>query len=301
MTGAASIGVESPYFLASVRLARRVQLSPSLVRFTFDGDDVARMCTLAPDQRIKLFFPQSFGISVLEDGPDWYARYKGISADKRPAMRTYTIRRLRDEPAELDVDFVLHGETGPATRWAMHARPRDLLQIAAPNAEFRADPGGYEWRPPPQLARLILFGDETALPAISGILDALAASSSPPRTEVFVEVPMPGDRIAVTTWPDCRLSWTVRSGTPGETLLRSARDLTLSETHAPHEAAPIVNVDREILWETNAAPSDGLYIWAAGEAKAILELRKFLQSERGVGRYAMNMMGYWRLGRSLDD
>jgi NADPH-dependent ferric siderophore reductase len=216
-------------------------------------------------------------------------------------MRTYTIRRLRDDPAELDVDFVLHGETGPATRWAMHARPGDLLQIAAPNAEFRADPGGYEWRPPPQLARLILFGDETALPAISGILDALAASSSPPRTEVFLEVPMPGDLIAVTTWPDCRLSWTVRSGTPGETLLRSALDLTLSEMHAPHEAAPIVNVDREILWETNAAPSDELYIWAAGEAKAILALRKFLQSERGVGRNCMNMMGYWRLGRSLDD
>jgi NADPH-dependent ferric siderophore reductase len=62
-------------------------------------------------------------------------------------MRTYTIRALRREACEVDVDFVLHGVNGPASAWATTARMGDRLQMVAPNLAYAGDPGGYEWKP----------------------------------------------------------------------------------------------------------------------------------------------------------
>ncbi|MGC8383232.1 siderophore-interacting protein [Pseudomonas aeruginosa] len=62
-------------------------------------------------------------------------------ARRRPPMRTYTIRALRREAGEVDIDFVLHGETGPASRWAAHARPGERLVMSAPDGEYSGDPG----------------------------------------------------------------------------------------------------------------------------------------------------------------
>lgn len=45
------------YRLFDLVLKRRSPLSPSLVRFTFGGPEIARVRTLAPDQRVKLLFP----------------------------------------------------------------------------------------------------------------------------------------------------------------------------------------------------------------------------------------------------
>ena len=43
------------------------------------------------------------------------------------------------EPAEVDVDFALHGDLGPASRWAQLARPGDEVALLAPVA---TDNGG---------------------------------------------------------------------------------------------------------------------------------------------------------------
>lgn len=51
----------SAYRVFDLVLARRISLSPSLTRLVFTGPDVAQMCTLAPDQRVKLFFPAPDG------------------------------------------------------------------------------------------------------------------------------------------------------------------------------------------------------------------------------------------------
>ncbi|BBI60003.1 hypothetical protein HSBAA_13090 [Vreelandella sulfidaeris] len=73
-----------------ITLARRTQVSASLVKFTFTGPDVGRMETYAPDQRIKLFFPESggsldplFEIAKLEEH-DWYGAYQALPDAQRP-------------------------------------------------------------------------------------------------------------------------------------------------------------------------------------------------------------------------
>jgi NADPH-dependent ferric siderophore reductase len=112
----------NPYKLFDVILHRKTLLSPHMMRITLASPAVKEMATWAPDQRVKLFFPAADGSPArLAQGEGWYARFKAMIADRRPAMRTYTIRHLRAEQGEVDIDFVLHGETGPASRWALRA------------------------------------------------------------------------------------------------------------------------------------------------------------------------------------
>ncbi len=47
-------------------------------------------------------------------------------------MRTFTIRAFRREALELDIDFALHGDGGPASRFANEVKPGDLLAISGP-------------------------------------------------------------------------------------------------------------------------------------------------------------------------
>ena len=139
------MAAQQTYRLFEVALKERRVLSPSLDRMVFTGADVARMKTEGPDQRIKVFFPlPGQDLPQVPSGEDWYPRYRALPDDQRPPMRTYTIRQLRAEQGEVDVDFVIHGVTGPASRWAMHARPGDRVVLLAPDADCAESSAAHE-------------------------------------------------------------------------------------------------------------------------------------------------------------
>lgn len=292
-----------PYRLFHVTLLRKTLLSPHMVRLTFGGAAVAEMRTCAPDQRIKLFFPNPQGRpAALEDRPDWYALYKVQAPSERPAMRTYTIRALRPAQGELDIDFVLHGETGPASRWATNAQAGDTLQITAPNAAFDGVPGGFEWKPPANPDRVLLIADETALPAVAGILDELAALPNPPAVEAFVEVPEASDAIPTATWPGLDLHWLARrDGEHGAQMIAAAQRARVPQmAGAARQALAEVDIEAQLPWDRATGAADGFYGWVAGESAAVMAIRKFLIQDRGLDRSALNLMGYWRLGRVIE-
>lgn len=295
------------YRLFDVVLSRRERLSPSLSRLTFSGEEVREMATHAADQRIKIFFPDADGRpAALPKTPDWLSVWKGQDAAARAPMRTYTIRALRADEGEVDVDFVLHGETGPASAWATRAATGDAVQIVAPVQGFEGEAGGYEWRPPEGVRRLLLMADETGLPAAAGILEDIAGWASPPPTQVFLEVPEEADGIPLPSWPGLVVRWLAREGrcehpAPGALLVEAAREAlpaTAAEGHG--EALEDIDIDSQILWERADATADGFYAWIAAEAGAVKAIRHLLVRERGVPRAAVNLMGYWRLGQVLD-
>lgn len=225
------------YQLFDITLARSTQISASLVKFTFSGPNVSQMATYAPDQRIKLFFPEGgctldplFDIAKLEKH-DWYSAYRALPDAQRPSARTYTIRALRPEKAEVDVEFVLHGDNGPASRWAMRARPGDRLAMTAPVANAEGPKLGYEWKPPKGVRRILIIADETALPAATGILETLDDLPLKPKVEALFEVPRSGD---VQPLPQsAKLRWLARDAEPdcqhGELLMRALCDIDLQQ------------------------------------------------------------------------
>jgi len=296
----------NPYRLFDLALVRRRELTHSLTRLTFHGPDVDQMATHAPDQRIKIFFPDAAGRpAAMPDRPDWYAVYRAMPPQMRPPMRTYTIRHLRPQAGEVDIDFVLHGDGGPASRWATHARPGDPVQFVAPNRAYVGEVGGYEWKPTTGIRHVLLIADETALPALSGILESLAAQASPPSTQAFIEVGDADDVMELPTWPQLEVQWLPRSRStdgkpPMVAALHRAR-LPATKAAAATNALPDVDIDSQILWDLAAPDDAGFYAWIAGEAASVLAIRHHLVKERGMDRRSLNLMGYWRRGRALDD
>jgi NADPH-dependent ferric siderophore reductase len=297
----------NPYKLFDVVLRHKRQLSPHLMRVTLAAPAVAEMATWAPDQRVKLFFPGENGSpSRLAQSEGWYSRFRAMLADRRPAMRTYTIRHLRAAQGEVDIDFVLHGETGPASRWALRAQPGESMQILAPDSRFSAiEAGGFEWKPPQHLTEVLLVADSTALPAAMGILDELAALAEPPRVQAFFEVDSAQDMLALPDWPGLSVRWLIRqeagATVAGTLMVEAVRQAILPvDVSAVGPAAELadVDIDKDILWEIAGGATQGFYGWIAGESAAVMSLRKYLVKERGIPRESLNLMGYWRYNKS---
>ena len=123
---------------------------------------------------------------------DWYqswlavdeSRARGHAHLHRPGPAPGSSRVTDGQPAvpaELDIDFVLHlhGGSGPAAEWAAAAQPGDPLLLVGPCARW-GDCLGIEFAPG-AAERLLLVGDETAVPAIAAILETLPAHVQRPR------------------------------------------------------------------------------------------------------------------------
>lgn len=295
-----------PYRLFDLVLARRRALTPSLTRFTFGGVDAEQVTTFAPDQRVKLFFPTADGQPALmrermqASGGDWYDDYRGMPDETRPPVRTYTIRALRPEAGEVDIDFVLHGDHGPASRWAMRARVGDRISMAAPHAQVEGPRGGFEWKPPHDVRQVLVLADETAVPAAMGILEQMTGWQNRPRVRFMAEVPLDEDRMETPDWVESR--WITRTSGYGEDLVAAVRDMDLKTmaTAAPEEgedAVAAVDIDAEILWDTDVDQDAAVYVWVAAETKAARDIRLHLTRERGLPKRSVACMGYWRMGR----
>lgn len=263
-----------PYTLFRAEVVRTRQLSPHMRRITFGGPDLAGCTSAGLDQRIKLFFPLPGQTDpVVPEGPNWYPEFRAMPDDVRPPIRTFTISELRGTENELDVDFVLHGDIGPASTWAGRAVPGDRVAILGPDARHTPIVG-YEYKPGADTDWTLLAGDETALPAIVSILSALPAGR---RTLVFVEVESLAEMRPVTSAADVHLTWLSRAGGPavGGGLLREA----IARTEFP-EGTP--------------------YAWLAGESSAVTDLRRHLVKERGMHKRHVYFSGYWLLGSPIE-
>lgn len=303
--------------LARVSVRSIERLSPSFARIELVGDDLADFGTDGPtlDQRIKLLFPAASGELPELSADDWYTEWLALPDDARPRMRTYTIRSIEGEGIEkrLYVDFVLHpGAHGPGSDWAGAAQPGDEIMVVGP--KLGEEYGGIEWLPG-DATRLLLVGDETAVPAVVSIIESLPADAT---GSVFLEVPAAGDVQEVSAPERLKVTWLPREGAPvGGPALAAVGGLLGFE--ATPEDVTSVEVEDPDLWETpiysssgeevtapeNGSASavangdDGRYAWIAGESRMVTALRRHLVNELEMPRKQVAFMGYWREGVSM--
>ena len=255
--------VAAPFRFFSLQVARTRRLGPSLVRVTFVGEDLQYFFSDGHDQSLSLFLPAEGrtepGVPV-ELGDGWWQGWREQADDVRAVMRSYTLRGLRRDPDEIDIDIVLHEPAGPASRWAARACAGDRVQLLGPAV---ADNRAIRFRPPGDTDLVLLWGDETALPAVSAILEALPAGQ---RARVWLEVQDAGDIQDLATDADAEITWLV-----GEKALGVVREAQLPPAERP-------------------------YVWIAGESGCVKELRRHFVRERGIDRRRVTFVGYWRLG-----
>ena len=222
-----------------------------MIRVTLAGDELAGFAGEGPDRRIKMFFPvpgqeRPAVPRASTGGPVWPA------GEARPTIRTYTVRRFDASVGELDVDFVLHAGHGPAAAWARDARPGAWVGVS--------EPGGH-YAPDPTADFHVLIGDETALPAVATVLDAI----DPARALTFLEV---ADAAEEQVLPGA-VTWVHRDGRrAGEPLAAAVRSASL--------------------------PDGRGQAWLSGESACVRDLRRHLIDDRGLDRRLVYATGYWR-------
>ncbi|MCQ8830843.1 siderophore-interacting protein [Streptomyces malaysiensis] len=262
----------APFRFFDARVVRTRALGPSMARITFGGSCLKDFTSGGRDQRFKLFLPhpgQTAPVVPVEAGEGWFATWRAMDPAERGIMRSYTVRGQRRDPHEIDVDFALHHDGGPAARWAARAEAGDRVTLLGPVVE---DNGGVDFRPPSGTDWVLIAGDETALPAIAGILEWLPADLP---TKVWLEVQHAEDIQELRTEAKAEITWLVRDGVaPG-----TPRSAPLLDTVGAAELPP-------------GTP----YAWIAGEAGTVKALRRHLVRERGFDRKAVIFTGYWRLG-----
>ncbi|MFF9867930.1 siderophore-interacting protein [Streptomyces sp. NPDC013953] len=268
-----------PFRFFALQVDRTRRLGPSLVRVTFTGETAGELKGFASggrDQSLSLFLPhpgQPEPVLPPLDTDDLYAvlgAWRAMPDDVRAVMRSYSVREQRlteDGTTEVDIDFAVHEDGGPACRWAQNASAGDRVVVLGPAV---ADNTGVRFRLPEDADEVLIWGDETALPAASSILESLPAGL---RAQVWLEVPYAADRLELVTEADATVTWLVREeGAPG--------------------AAEAVRAAE--LW--GSAP----YAWIAGESGSVKALRRHLVNERGLDRRRVTFVGYWRKGLSED-
>lgn len=300
------------YRLFRVRVVEVSSPTPAFIRVVFGGAELDAFEYVGIDQRIKVLLPNAAGaVPVPADGEgDWYSQWLALPDDVRPTMRTYTPRRLErgEHGTTVSIDFAWHEDPGPAAAWAAGAQVGDEAGMVGPNAEFDGVTRAVGWLPPADARHHLIVGDETAFPAIAGILETLDDSHD---VQVIVEADDARDVELLAAPEHARVRVLERAGRPhGEALVESVAALADPRFGGTASAElEDVDVDTTVLWEVPGVdPDTGLplavddrsaraYAWLAGEAGAIKRIRRTLVTDRGMPRDTVAFMGYWRHGR----
>ncbi|WP_166664308.1 siderophore-interacting protein [Actinophytocola oryzae] len=179
-----------------VPVLRVARLTPRMTRVTVGGPDLADFAAAGTDQNVMLYF---YPDDVELPEPLTLESARGMWSQVRPLTRTYTVSRYDRETCEIDFDFVLHSDAGPASDWAKQAAPGDHLIFVGPSPAYQPDHTA-DWH--------LLAGDETALPAITAILRELRDDVP---VHVFVEVTDATDEQPLP--PGAHVTWLHRDGT----------------------------------------------------------------------------------------
>ncbi|HEF8774375.1 TPA: siderophore-interacting protein [Providencia stuartii] len=233
-------------------------ISPSIRSITFTGERLSDYPTQCEGGHLKIFLAPDLksepALPVLtKDGRSW-------PEDKpRPFVRTYTVRAIRPEIKEIDIEFAMHdGVTGPAYLFARDAQPGHWMGIT--------NPGGPD---PllPQTQHYFMAGDSSSLPAIAALLEKMPANAT---GQVVLRLDSPDDVRDLRKPAGIDVTWICGD---------------ISKT------AELISTFKS--WDI---PTEDASFWIAGEDQIIRDLRRYIRREKGFGRENIYAIPYWRYG-----
>ena len=190
----------------AVTVERVEKVTPHMTRIIFGGEELAEFGPPRPGSHMKLLF--------VPECEEWSPNN---TEAPRPPSRTYTPRRYDPERRELEVEFVHHGN-GVAATWAETAKAGDPMFLAGPG-------GGYDV--PEDATHLVLVADDTALPAVETVLEALPAAC---EATVFGEIYDAEEERDLSPAVTISANWLRRGPTdarPGSLLEAAIREMNL--------------------------------------------------------------------------
>lgn len=273
-TGEQQLSFQDKIVRRDLHVARVEEITPRYRRIVLTGEVLANgypFVHFACNDHVKVYFPDPETGQVVayhEVGDDEWEVDKETG---EPIRRDYTPRAWDPETRELTLDFVVH-EHGIAGVWARDARPGDPLVVMGPRAN---------WLLPENYSHYLAVGDETALPAISRLIE-----EAPQGTQVtaLIEIADVAEEQSLTPAAGVSLDlrWVHRDTAPvGDGHVRGL-EITVRAVELPED------------------PGD-LYVFAAGEAGAMKPIRRYLRHEVGLPKRQLSVDGYWKAGMADHD
>ncbi|MFK8082224.1 MAG: siderophore-interacting protein [Granulosicoccus sp.] len=220
-------------------------ITKNMLRLTLQGEDLHSF----PDDAEGAYFKLTFASENAE----------------RPVMRTYTVAKYRRAQHEIDVDFMLHGNTdniaaGVAAPWAMQAKVGDKMSIFGPGPATYVNTDA-DW--------FLLAADMTALPALTANLSLLPSDAT---GYVVVEILSDDDRQELSIPENMDIVWVVNP-------------------HAGSDASPLADAIEKLQW------LDGqVAVWTACEFKTMKKIRQYYKEKRAVQKSHLYISSYWKQG-----
>ncbi|KEA63099.1 Utilization protein for unknown catechol-siderophore X [Marinobacterium lacunae] len=228
-------------------LLYKQQLSPHMLRLTLGGKGMGDFPTDQASAYVKLMLPRP--------GSD------------HPVVRTYTVRADREsnKGREIDIDFVIHKDAGPASSWAMASQPGDSILVGGPGPTKMVDHSA-DW--------FLFVGDMTALPAISANLERLPEDA---QGHVVIEV-IDADDIQTLKAPvNMELHWLVNP-------------------HPGMYDSLLLDKVQQLSW-LKGRPS----VWCACEFSSMRALRDHFRPHPDLTRDNLYISSYWKLGMKEEE
>ncbi|MFT4216557.1 MAG: ATP-binding cassette domain-containing protein [Micropruina sp.] len=216
-------------------------LTPKFLRVRMVSPTLFTDATASPTAWLRFWFPDPDGGEVEH-------------------QRAYTISEADEASGAFAIDVVLHHPAGPASAWALAARPGMTVAVTSL--------GSSRFELPDELpAGYLLIGDSASMPAIAGILVTIPAEVP---IELYLEEHDPDDRlIPLPEHPRLRTHWVPRRGPGSLAAAIEARD-----------------------WSN-------WYAWAAPESASLKQLRVRLRDEFGFPKSEVYQLAYWIEGRAM--
>ncbi len=221
-------------------VTRNESLTPHMRRILLAGDALADF----PDDQ------ESGYVKLVLNG----------DSDGKPLLRSYTIRAFDPQARQLTLDFVDHGDAGPASAWARRVMVGDTATVRGPGEKKLADPRA-DW--------FLLAGDMSALPALAVNLEQLPRDA---RGYAVIEVLSEEDRQEIDAPEGIDLHWIVNPDNEQENTV-------------------LADAIRSLDWLPGTP-----YPWFAGEFNTMRLVRRYFRDEKGIDKRAMYVSSYWKIG-----
>ncbi|MGM5631455.1 siderophore-interacting protein [Apibacter raozihei] len=245
-------------------VTRKEYITPHYIRIYLTGDQVNKIMntTVGVNNKIlipppgcnKIYFPE-FDYEKMQ----WTPQPDHI----RPVVRTYTHRGIDVDKNEIWIDFVAHGDEGPASAWAIKAQQGDILGVLMKEgkAELYTKAENY-----------LLVADSTGIPLIASILEDLPETA---KGICILEVYGKEDEQDLQTQADIKFIW-------------------LHNEH-PKKGSRLAEIVKQ-----QPLPECSRSGYVAAEFSSVKEIRHYLRKEKEWKQEELYAYSYWKAGISED-
>lgn len=256
--------MKSKTIRAELKVKKKEWLTPHYIRVTLTGADVPLIANTTVGVNNKILIPPK-GLNKIYFPEFDYEKGEWIPqpAEVRPIVRTYTHRGIDLDANEIWIDFVAHGEEGPASAWALHASEGDVLGLLMRDGKTELYPAA-DW--------YLLVGDATAIPVLGAILESLPVKA---KATCVIEVHGKADEQQFQTVANVEQVWL-------------------------HNAAPQKGSVLADFVAGLSLPEGSRFAYIAAEFATVKALRTYLRKHRNWKREELYAYSYWKAGVAED-